>query len=443
MWESTYATQKICSIEWIFLWRSIALARRTSTEQIHRCNEHDRAVAKQSLQQQQQKRQPTTNKTASASSTRMSSDDKITIQLTVTAAQGSPRVPLEIERTITSTQLRAQAAAATRIPLAALKLIFRGRLLADNNSNTVIEEFKLEEGSVVHCMGKPAAEAAAASSEQHSNNTTATTTTTAPNLLPTVSVPPSTTATTTTTTATPAADPLTAALQTLRTSNAPNVYQTAIATLDKILSNIVQHPLEEKYRSLKVHNAAFQRRLGGVNGGDAAIKACGFVVETDGEGVEKYVMQASANAWPALQRAARTVQAAAALAQNAPPPAAAAAAAGLFGAAPPPGGGAAAAGGGGIMPGMMPNLIPPGMGGGAAAGLPPGMDSPEMQQMAAQMMSNPQALQAMFQVRIKYFFLIATVYCGCLMISIVLCGSQSKYCFTVTSEIRRTPWFKT
>ena len=177
-----------------------------------------------------------------------------------------------------------------------------------------------------------------------------------------------------------------AALQTLRTSNPPDTYQTAITTLNKILNNITQHPLEEKYRALKVHNPAFQRRLGGLPGGDAAIKACGFTVQTSDDGVEKYVMEASAEAWPALQQTARTVQAAAALANNTNSTTNNNAGAPL---------GAAGLGAGG-----MPNFMPPmGMGGGGGFGGAPPADSPAMQQAAAALMSNPQQLQAMLRVR--------------------------------------------
>ena len=44
-----------------------------------------------------------------------------------------------------------------------------------------------------------------------------------------------------------------------------------------------------------------------------------------------------------------------------------------------------------------------GMGLGAAGFSPGMMDSPEMQQLAVRMMSNPQALQTMFQVRMTCY----------------------------------------
>jgi len=303
----------------------------------------------------------------------------ITIQLTVPAAQGAPRVPLEISETITARDLRQEASKVTKIPHSSIKLIFRGRLITESDQ-AAVTEYKLEEGSVLHCMGKPAENGGASS-----NAAAASTAVSATNSnLPTVSVPSSSGGTASLPFHTSSSDPLRAALQTLRTSNPPDTYQTAITTLNKILNNITQHPLEEKYRALKVHNPAFQRRLGGLPGGDAAIKACGFTVQTGDDGVEKYVMEASAEAWPALQQTARTVQAAAALANNNN-----STNNNNAGLGAPLG----AAGGG------MPNFMPPmGMGGGGGFGAPPA-DSPAMQQAAAALMSNPQQLQAMLRVR--------------------------------------------
>jgi PUB domain len=43
---------------------------------------------------------------------------------------------------------------------------------------------------------------------------------------------------------------------------------------------------------VKKQNAAFQKRLGGLPGGDNAMIACGFVTEMD-DGEEVYIMHAS------------------------------------------------------------------------------------------------------------------------------------------------------
>lgn len=317
---------------------------------------------------------------------------RITIQLTVTAAQGAPRVPLTlVDPSITPTELRKQAAEATKIPLAAIKIIFRGRLLADSETLAAIAEYKLEEGSVLHCMGKPSETDVAASVT--GARTAAT--------LPTVSVqaPISGVASSTVATAAtiPGVNHLEAALTVLRTSNSPAAYQTAVTTLDKILSNIIENPMEEKYRALKVQNAAFQRRLGGLPGGDAAIKACGFTVETV-DGDDKYCMAASAEKWPALLEAKHAVGQAVRIAN-------------LGTRAPPPN----FAGGGSMMPGF---------GGlGDAGGLPPmaGIGSPEMQQAVAQMVSNPERVQHMLQVRACFEGQSVTaVHLLCLLTSILI-----------------------
>jgi hypothetical protein len=141
--------------------------------------------------------------------------------------------------------------------------------------------------------------------------------------------------------------------------------------------------MEEKYRSVKKQNAAFQRRLGGLPGGDAAMLAAGFVVEGQGAD-ESYVLHASAEAWPKLVATKARVVAAVREAKSS-----------TVGSVPPP------AGGFGNMTGMgagMPGMGAGGMPGMGAGGMP-GMGSPEMQNAMANMMSDPNALQSMLQVR--------------------------------------------
>jgi hypothetical protein len=281
--------------------------------------------------------------------------DTLTVQLTLTGDPSSPRVPLTIEKTATPTQLRAKAAEETKIPLASLKLIFRGRLISDDDSKQVVSEFKLEDDSVLHCMGKPVATQETASPA--ANSPSATTVGSSVSFLPS-GIAPSVAST----------DPLQVAFNTLRSSNASSVYLTAVTTLEKILSNCVNHPMEEKYRSVKKQNAAFQRRLGGLPGGDAAMLAAGFVVEGQGAD-ESYVIHASAEAWPKLVATKARLEAAVREAMSS-----------TAGSMPPP------AGGFGSMTGM-------------GAGGMPGMGSPEMQNAMTSMMSDPNALQSMLQVR--------------------------------------------
>jgi ubiquilin len=285
----------------------------------------------------------------------------LTVHLTITGADGAPKVPLTIEPSVTSTQLRQQAAEATKIPIESLKLIFRGRLISNNDTQLAVSEFKLEDGSVLHCMGKPApaassAEGGVSSQAATTNNNLASASAAQPasrlsfNAFPSASV----------SAPAPTADPLQAALATLRAGLSQADYLTAVQTLEKILSNIVTQPMEEKYRSLKKSNAAFQRKLGGKRGGDELMKAAGFIVEIR-EGVEYYALQASAEAWPKLVATHGILQAVVRQAQaiSAAP-------------APPP--------------------VPPTIG--SSSNMPFNFD-----QIPSDFMSNPVALQGMLQVR--------------------------------------------
>ncbi|CAB9509656.1 PUB domain [Seminavis robusta] len=290
-------------------------------------------------------------------------EDSVTVNLTVTATPAAPRIPLTIPKDVTPTSLRKLTSEASKIPLDKLRLIFRGRLIGDDDKKNAVTEFKLEEGTVLHCMGKPegdttTATAAAAPAATASAGSSVTIQPTAAATAPAAS----------------SSNPLQAAFTTLRSNNPPQTYMTAVTTLDKILNNIVTNPMEEKYRRVKKQNPAFQKRLGGLTGGDAAMKGAGFIVEMD-NGEENYVMHASAEKWPELMAAKTAVEVAVRDAKAAANQAS----------APPP-----------VVPlvGGMPNFgAMPGLGGGAmpglgGAGMPPGMQ---------QMMSDPNFLQNMLQ----------------------------------------------
>lgn len=70
-------------------------------------------------------------------------------------------------------------------------------------------------------------------------------------------------------------------------------------------SNIIQKPLEEKYRKVKLSNAAFGRRIGNVPGGMDCIYAYGFTAST--ENADQLVLNASAEAWTNLNEAKKKV----------------------------------------------------------------------------------------------------------------------------------------
>ena len=75
----------------------------------------------------------------------------------------------------------------------------------------------------------------------------------------------------------------------------------------QIIDNIVQNPLEAKYRSIKRSNKGFASRVGAVPGGDDCMRALGFVASASGE---EWVLHPSATAWPVLQAGRAKVQAA-------------------------------------------------------------------------------------------------------------------------------------
>lgn len=222
------------------------------------------------------------------------------MQLSLSLTNPPRRVPIEVENGASAKDLFDVASIATNIPVTGMKLIFRGRIIASKNDEiSVMEEFKLEEGSVIHCMGKPietlpSVAVAAATSTRVSNSNAPSASTSGS----TVTIPPpaaSAAAAASTNSITQAPSSLTAALNKIKTSYSASDYKTALTTLSKLLSNVIQNPMEDKYRKVKNTNAAFQKRLGRLNGANDAILSIGFT--TVGE---EYVLQPSPDAWPKL-----------------------------------------------------------------------------------------------------------------------------------------------
>jgi len=87
--------------------------------------------------------------------------ESITIHL---IKSSSPRIELTIATDATPSQLRQAAADATDIPLAGLRLIFRGRMIVEKSSGSVVDEFGIDEGSALHVVGKPKTSAYVSSS---------------------------------------------------------------------------------------------------------------------------------------------------------------------------------------------------------------------------------------------------------------------------------------
>merc|ERR1719296_433413 len=90
----------------------------------------------------------------------------------------------------------------------------------------------------------------------------------------------------------PGGSNLPSAIALLKTSSDP---KTALNTLLKVISNITSHPMEEKYRTIKSTNAAFQRKVGGIPGGKECMTAMGFELVND-----EYKLNATAEAWNML-----------------------------------------------------------------------------------------------------------------------------------------------
>jgi len=183
-----------------------------------------------------------------------------------------------------------------------MKLIFRGRIITNKDEEiSVVEEFKLEDGSVVHCMGKPAESLL----PEATTANTATTNTIASTSGSTVVPPPAASGSASSSSNASTIDgssSLSAALNKIRSSYSASDYKTALTTLSKLLSNVIQHPLEEKYRKVKQTNAAFQKRLGRLNGANDAIISIGF--ETVGE---EWILTPSPEGWPKLLESKSTL----------------------------------------------------------------------------------------------------------------------------------------
>jgi hypothetical protein len=77
----------------------------------------------------------------------------ITIHLLLTSSPATPKTSLSISPDCTARELRTLAAEATSVPLADARLIYRGQFIADCSKS--VQEYGVEEGSVVHLVGKP------------------------------------------------------------------------------------------------------------------------------------------------------------------------------------------------------------------------------------------------------------------------------------------------
>eukprot|EP00581_Thalassiosira_minuscula_P001840 CAMPEP_0183745996 /NCGR_PEP_ID=MMETSP0737-20130205/66526_1 /TAXON_ID=385413 /ORGANISM="Thalassiosira miniscula, Strain CCMP1093" /LENGTH=529 /DNA_ID=CAMNT_0025981675 /DNA_START=13 /DNA_END=1603 /DNA_ORIENTATION=- len=361
----------------------------------------------------------------SSSSSSSSSKTTITIYLSLTSSPSTPRISLTLPNSAkdnhthvdssantNAAELRRRISLLTTVPLETLKLIYRGRVIANKEEGDVVKDYRLEDGCVVHVMGKPVGDVGGTGAGAGSGTASSTGGAAAAPSAAGASVTLPTAAAPSSSTAASSSSPLSLALTKLRTSNDGPTYRTALTTADKLLGNIVSHPMEEKYRTIKKANPAFSKRLGSLPGGSDLLLSAGFTLQTKDD-LEYYILTPSADAWPQLVTAREEVQKlkmqeerSAAAAPTQPPNAG-----GMPNLFPPMGNaggaGAADAAAAPTQPpnaGGMPNLFPPmGNAGGAGAAGAAGvgvdgnqmammqslMNDPNMMQNAIGMMNNP------------------------------------------------------
>jgi len=323
----------------------------------------------------------------------------ITLKIKFVAGGGDhPLSPLEPETTILAVKQLLLHAGKGSDSVARQRLIYKGKILKDEET---LATHGIKSGETIILQVTKAAASAASPTPPAVASSPAVSTT--PPALPAAAAAPTAPAAASSQeddgssmyddpdTSSPA-DPISGppemltAIEALVAGSEAGVARTGLETLIKVLDNIVSHPTEAKYRTLKIANAVFNRKLGGLPGGRACLLAAGFV--SDGE-AGTLTLEASAEAWEHLNACRPAIAANMARIPKPPPPAAAAPPQTLN--TPPPFGGAAPAfppsapfGGGGF--GGMPMMPPGGLGG----MMPPGGGMGGMDpQMMQQMMSSP------------------------------------------------------
>ncbi|CAN0252220.1 unnamed protein product [Pylaiella littoralis] len=253
------------------------------------------------------------------------------------------------------------------------RIIFQGRIL--NKDDQTLQECKLKDGLTVVVQaaqaGAAAAGAAAAAAPAAPANTAGTATPARP--LPGLGLGMGG--------GLGGGGPVGQAVATVRGQPA-GVARECFSTLTKVIDNIVAHPTEEKYRKIKRANAGFSRKVGAVPGGEACMRALGFV--ESGDAKESWLLAPSAAAWNVLNAGRAQIQGALATLPAAP------AASGGIGAGSPSAG---FAGGLGVLP--PPGAFPQAGGfGGGGMGMGGGGGMPDMATMA-RMAQDPAIMQNM------------------------------------------------
>lgn len=179
----------------------------------------------------------------------------LTIYLSLTSSPSTPRAQLILHPpsdrngssndnsnsniAVTASELRRRASELTSVPLDSIKLIFRGRVIPEKDTGDVVEEFKLEDGCVVHVMGKPSVVAYAATASAATVGATQV-------AGATVTLPSSNSRNTANinynnndSNSSSAAGILQAAISKLRSSNDSGTYREGLSTAHKLLGNII------------------------------------------------------------------------------------------------------------------------------------------------------------------------------------------------------------
>jgi hypothetical protein len=190
------------------------------------------------------------------------------------AKVGETEYPLELEAEENILSGKSSLEQASNIPAAQQKWIYQGRILADSAK---VGATGIVDGHVVHVLRSASSVASVqpAVSQPIAPNTAAA----AP--APVFTLPP---------------PPLMLSgfdngMRELLT-NSEDVIKNATALLMKILGNIIQNPMEEKYRKIKSSNPTFTAKLQSVKGGIECMKGAGFI-EQNGE----WVLLPSGDGW--------------------------------------------------------------------------------------------------------------------------------------------------
>jgi hypothetical protein len=216
------------------------------------------------------------------------------LTIKIRQVNGDPDINLPpVSASTTVAGIKSEIEKMTQVPVVAQRLIYKGKILQDTETME-FHQVKNGETFVFQVVKKLLAEAQAVSSSSQAQAPTSPQqqqASSSPAAAVQAAVPATGAATTTATNTGP--PEMIRAMDFLCSSNSQDNSHLALNTLLKVIDNIITHPQEPKYQKIKKSNAVFQRKLGGVVGGEACILAAGFT--DDGEG--SYALTASAEAW--------------------------------------------------------------------------------------------------------------------------------------------------